>query len=186
MLLLLQIMPKFHLPIAILIVATLLTSSKVAAHESIFQNHLPQHNRRSSSSEDARSEKPPEFQLGTTGVCRLYSLSGYLALDSQGEMVPLREYCQQRRNWVWYEPDQFWQTFREVASAETISFTQTLDQDQVEAYAESICPFLEDGGTLQELAEIRSDAQLPIDFEQALAVAAIKTYCRQYRSQSLD
>jgi hypothetical protein len=128
-------------------------------------------------------DQPPEFQPGTPGVCRIYNLSGYMAMDQQGQVVPLSQYCEQQRNWAWYEPDDFWQEFRKVASAETITFAQSLTQARVEAYAQSICPFLEDGGTLQELAQMQTDAQLPADFEQAVTVAAVKTYCRQHRQQ---
>jgi hypothetical protein len=128
-------------------------------------------------------DQPPEFQPGTPGVCRLYHLSGYMAMNQQGQVVSLSQYCEQQRNWAWYDPDNFWQEFRKVASAETITFAQSLTQARVEAYAQSICPFLEDGGTLQELAQIQTDAQLPADFEQAVTIAAVKTYCRQHRQQ---
>lgn len=129
------------------------------------------------------AEQPPAFKPGTPGVCHLYQLSGYLAIDPQGQVVPLSEYCEQQRNWAWYETGDFWHEFREVAGAETLSYAQTLDRDKVEAYAQSICPFLANGGTMQELAEIRTDAQLPADFERAVTIAAVKTFCREHRQQ---
>lgn len=127
--------------------------------------------------------EPPAFRLGTPGICRFYNLSGYLAVAADGQLVPLEPYCEQQHNWVWYEESKFWQRFRDAASGETLSFAQTLDRHEIEAYALSICPFLEDGGTLAELQQIQADDRLPPAFEQAITVAAVRTYCRQYRSQ---
>jgi hypothetical protein len=127
--------------------------------------------------------EPPEFNPGTPGVCRLYNLSGYLAIAADGQLVTLKPYCQQQRNWVWYEEGRFWSQFRDTATAETMAFAQTLDRHEIEAYALTICPFLQDGGTLPELRQIQADDRLPPEFEQAVTVAAVRTYCRQYRSQ---
>jgi hypothetical protein len=123
---------------------------------------------------------PPEFRPGTAAVCGLYNLSGYLALDSQGQVVPLHSYCQQQRNWVWYENTQFWKTFRKIAAPDTLTYTQSLNRERVEAYAQSICPFLKQGGSLQELNQIQ-DQQLPAAFDQTVTNAAIRTYCPQHR-----
>jgi hypothetical protein len=127
--------------------------------------------------------EPPEFELGTPGICRFYNLSGYLALAADGQLVPLKPYCEQQRNWVWYEEGRFWQRFRDAATSETLTFAQTLNRHEIESYALSICPFLEDGGTLSELRQIQTDNRLPSEFEQAITIAAVRTYCRQYRSQ---
>jgi hypothetical protein len=173
---------RLGLTTLIVVLALLAVDRSVgAAHEGYARRQVQQ--QRVRLSKEQPSEQPPEFELGTPGVCRLYHLSGYMAMNQQGQVVPLSQYCEQQRNWAWYESDDFWQEFREVASAETITFAQTLDQERVEAYAQSICPFLEDGGTLQELAQMQTDAQLPADFEQAVTIAAIKTYCRQFRQQ---
>lgn len=161
---------------------TLLVVNPVSwAHEGYGQNRLL--NQREQLSNRQSQQEPAEFGLGTPGVCRMYNLSGYLALNADGQMVPLEQHCQQQRNWVWYETNELWERFRDVATAETIAFTQTLAQDRAEAYAQSICPFLEEGGTLQELAAVQADKQLPSDFEQAITIAAVKTYCPRYRSQ---
>ncbi|MBW4467238.1 MAG: hypothetical protein KME07_17570 [Pegethrix bostrychoides GSE-TBD4-15B] len=124
---------------------------------------------------------PPAFALNTAGVCWLYNLSGYLALDTEGEVVPLQPYCQQQHNWAWHEPAAFWQQFREVATAETLSYSQTLDQDEIEAYAQTICLFLESGGTVEQLTQIQSDQAFPDAFEQAVTLASVNSLCRQYR-----
>lgn len=132
---------------------------------------------------NSSAAEPPEFNPGTPGICRFYNLSGYMALDADGQLVALKPHCQQQRNWAWYEESRFWRRFRDAATGETITFAQTLDRHQIEAYAQSICPFLEDGGTLPELRQIQTDDRLPTEFEHAITIAAIRTYCRQYRSQ---
>lgn len=129
----------------------------------------------------AETAAPPEFNPGTVGICRLYNLSGYLALDAEGRILPLRPYCQQQRNWAWHEPKEFWQRFREVATVEAVNYSQTLDQQAIDAYAQSICPFLEAGNTLEQLTQIQANRPFPADFERALTVAAVDTYCQQHR-----
>lgn len=144
--------------------------------------------RSSRSTRSTADERPPaEFQPGTLGVCRLYNLSGYLAIDAAGQVVPLSQYCQQQHNWVWYQESDFWDAFRDVASPAVLDYTQTLDRHQVEAYANSICDFLSDRTldrqTLQQnLQQIQSDQQLLPDFERAVTRAAVKAYCPHYRS----
>lgn len=131
-------------------------------------------------------QEPPEFKFGTLGICRIYNWSSYLALASDGQVVTLRQYCQQQRNWVWYEEGRFWERFRDVATAETMTFAQSLDQNRIETYAQAICPFLADGGSFRDLAKIQADPPLPANFEQAVTAAAVRTYCRQYRDQLPD
>jgi hypothetical protein len=144
---------------------------------------LPQVRQSSLQLSGSSESEPPEFEPGTLGICRFYNLSGYSAVAADGQLVTLKSYCQEQRNWVWYEEGRFWRRFRDAATPETLAFAQTLDRHQVEAYAQSICPFLEDGGTLPELAEIQADSRLPTEFEQAVTVAAVRTYCRRYRRQ---
>jgi hypothetical protein len=127
------------------------------------------------------SEPPPPFELSAPGICRLYNLSGYFALDAAGAVLPLRSYCQEQQNWAWYLPGEFWQNFRQVASPETLNYVQTLDRDEVEAYAQAICPFLDSGAMPEDLARIQADQQFPPAFEQAVSAAAIRTYCPDYR-----
>ncbi|MEA5597472.1 hypothetical protein [Rivularia sp. UHCC 0363] len=123
---------------------------------------------------------PPAFDLNTAGICWLYNLSGYLALDTVGEVVPLQPYCQQQRNWAWYNSAPFWQQFRQVATVETLRYSQSLDPDAIEAYGQTICLFFKDGGSAEQLAEIQSDSTFPAKFEQAVTVAALNSLCRQY------
>lgn len=134
----------------------------------------------------ASAPEPPEFKPGTLGICGIYNWSGYLAVAADGRIVTLRQYCQQQRNWVWYEEGRFWERFRDVATVETLAFTQTLDRNQVEAYALSICPFLAEGRTVQDLSQMQADQQLPDAFERAVTIAAVRTYCRRYRDQLPD
>ncbi|MCU0524468.1 MAG: hypothetical protein MUF72_06545 [Elainella sp. Prado103] len=138
----------------------------------------------------SKHEPPDEFQPGTLGVCHLHNLAGYLAIDGAGRVVPLSQYCQQQRNWVWHHEDDFWEAFRDVASVEVLSYTQTLDRHRVEFYAQSICSFLSHGNPEQPnsrsnapqmLRQIQSDQQLPSEFERAVTYAATKTYCPQHR-----
>lgn len=143
----------------------------------------PQDRQRSSQTAAAETEPPSEFRLGTPGICRFYNLSGYLALAADGQLVPLEPYCEQQYNWAWYEESKFWRRFRDAATGETLAFAQTLNRHEIESYALTICPFLDDGGTLPELRQIQSDNDLPPEFEQAVTVAAVRTYCRQYRKQ---
>jgi hypothetical protein len=160
--------------------ALLFTASDATAHDGYARSRQQQPQRLTS--EPREAQEPPEFRLGTAGVCQLHQLSGYLALAADGQMLPLTEYCQQQRNWVWYEASDFWKEFRQVASVETLTFTQTLNRERVEAYAGSICTCLDDGTTLQELQKIQADDQLPADFERAVTIAAVKAYCRQHRA----
>jgi hypothetical protein len=166
----------YLLPTVLLSSLSLLIGAPSLAHEGYGS-------RTSQSTSAAEAVKPPEFKPGTPGVCRLYNLSGYLALNPAGRVIPLQQYCQQQHNWVWYANSKFWQAFRQNAASETITYAQTLDQARVEAYAQSICSFLNDGGTLQELAQ-QGDQKLPADFDQAVIKSAVETYCPQYRSAS--
>jgi hypothetical protein len=181
----------FKVGLASLTTLTLLTNPAPASAHEGYGRHQPQLRWLSTGSapgpSNARSQElHPEFALGTPGVCRLYNLSGYLALHADGAMVSLEQYCQQQRNWLWHETDELWERFRDVATEATLAFAQTLDQDRVEVYAQSICPFLEAGGTLQALAEMQSDQQLPADFDRAITIAAVHTYCDHYRSALRD
>lgn len=127
------------------------------------------------------TEQAPPFDLAAPGVCRLYNLSGYFALDAAGGLLSLHRYCRDQQNWAWYLPGEFWQEFRQVASPETLTYAQTLDRDKVEAYAQAICPFLKSGATAADLSRIQASQQFPPDFEQAVTTAAIQTYCPEYR-----
>lgn len=136
-------------------------------------------------SQPASAVLPPAFELGTAGVCWLYNLSGYLALDAEGEVVALQPYCQQQRNWAWHEPALFWRRFREVASAETLRYSQQFEPDAVEAYGQTICLFLKEGGSPEQLAQIQADQAFPSEFERAVTTASINSLCREYRKLRL-
>lgn len=131
-------------------------------------------------------QAPPEFDWTAPGVCRLYHLSGHMAIDSTGQVIGLRQYCRELQNWAWYEPSRFWRKFRRVATPEMLNFAQTLDRDSVEAYGQSICPFLQNGGTMQELTQLQANQQFPTGFEQAIIAASVRSYCPEYRSQLAD
>ncbi|HEY9663624.1 MAG TPA: DUF732 domain-containing protein, partial [Allocoleopsis sp.] len=64
-----------------------------------------------------------------------------------------------------------------MANARAIEVENELGQEDVVAYGSVICPFLDQGGTLAELRQIQGDGNLPRDFEVAVTVAAINTYC---------
>lgn len=163
----------------ILAVVLGLHSVPVAAHEGYARTVQRQRPATERSSRDV----PDEFMSGTLGVCRLYNLSGYQVIDALGQLVPLGEYCAQRRNWVAVEDGKFWQAFREAASDEVIAFTRTLSRESVYAYGTAICPFLQEGGTVQALRQLHRDQQLPAAFEEAILTAAITTYCPRLRQR---
>jgi hypothetical protein len=135
----------------------------------------------------ASDPTPPVFQTGTLGLCHLYNLSGYFAIDQTGAVVPLQPYCQDQQNWVWYAEGSFWRAFRRAATTEALTFAQTLDQQAIEAYALSICTLLNDESftpatAMQTLETVQSGGPLPIAFDQAVTQAAIRTYCPEHRS----
>ncbi|HEY9639789.1 MAG TPA: DUF732 domain-containing protein [Coleofasciculaceae cyanobacterium] len=123
-----------------------------------------------------------EFTQDALGVCRLYNLSGYSAINADGTLINLTRYCQQQQvqrstNYP------FWQSFLAVADQKTVDYAQTLGQQEVTAYGSTICPFLQNGGTLEQLRQIQVSGELPSGFEVAVAVAAINTYCPTYQSE---
>ncbi len=172
-------------PVFLALIALVPLTQPAIAHEG-YANHPQPESATPDSAAANQADQPPPFDLTAPGVCRLYNLSGYFALDAAGAVLPLPLYCQEQQNWAWYLPGEFWQEFRQVASAETLTYTQTLDRDKVEVYAQAICLFLESGATGEDLARIQADQQLPPDFEQAVTVAAIQTYCPDYRSVWAD
>lgn len=172
-------MPKLHTLFAIPVWLLGSTIQPAAAHEN-YGKHRPVQQQLARPSQQ---QDQPEFKPGTLGVCGLHQVSGYLAVTPDGQMVPLSQYCQQQQNWVWSAESDFWQEFRAAATPETVVFAQSLDRHEVEAYAHTICTFLDDGATLQEIQSVQSDQQLPASFERAVTIAAIKANCRQYRSK---
>lgn len=121
------------------------------------------------------------------GVCNLHNLGGYLVIDASGNLVPLPIYCQQAQPeptapTASREADRFWQTFNTVASSQTLDYANRVDRQSITAYAATICPYLEQGGTLQELRQLQSSQALPAGVDVAITVAAIHSYCPAYRS----
>lgn len=131
-----------------------------------------------------------EASLQATGICGLYNHSGYLVVNEAGQLVNVMDYCQnQQAQQAQPEPQAiprtsaFWQAFAATADSEARAVATTLGSDQVIAYGTTICPFLNQGGTLQELRQIQLDGNLPSGFETAVTVAAIQAYCPAYRSE---
>jgi hypothetical protein len=129
------------------------------------------------------------------GICGLYNHSGYLVVDETGNLVDMVEYCQQQqihqRSQVESQQSavestaasSFWRTFETTANAEARQMAATLGREEIMDYGTTICPFLQQGGTLHELRRIQTDGNLPSNFETAVTVAAIHTYCPAYRSE---
>lgn len=121
--------------------------------------------------------------IQTDGICGLYNRSGYLVVDETGNLVDVVEYCSHLRDQAEPRASAFWQTFESTATSDAIAVANTLNPDAVVEYGASICPFLEQGGSLRELRQIQGDGELPSDFEVAVTIAAIYTYCPTYRSE---
>lgn len=128
-----------------------------------------------------------DTSLQATGICGLYNHSGYLVVNEAGQLVNVVDYCQnqqaQQAQQTPPENSAFWRAFATTASSEARAVATTLGSDEVIAYSTTICPFLDQGGTLQELRQIQLDGELPSGFETAVTVAAIQAYCPAHRSQ---
>ncbi|NJR66592.1 MAG: hypothetical protein HC772_16800 [Leptolyngbyaceae cyanobacterium CRU_2_3] len=120
------------------------------------------------------------------GLCGLHNLSGYSAINSTGTLVNLTQYCRQQQGVQPSASYPFWQMFLKVADLETIAYAQTLGQNGVTAYGATICPFLQAGGTLEQLRQIQVNGELLSNFEVAVAVAAIHTDCPIYQTELVD
>ncbi|HEY9700260.1 MAG TPA: hypothetical protein V6D10_23600 [Trichocoleus sp.] len=123
------------------------------------------------------------YPPGTLGICHLAPLAGRVAVDSSGNLLVLSDYCRSQHDQLDAQAEQFWQRFVANANAETMTFARTLDRQSVVTYSTTICPFLENGGTLSELRQLQADNHLPVAFEVAITLAAIHTYCPAYRSE---
>ena len=117
------------------------------------------------------------------GLCNLYPLSGHAIIDTSGNLVTLPQYCQALREIEKSGSSPFWQAFLAAGNREAIAFAHTLEQKEVIAYSQTICPFLQGGGTLDDLRRIQSGGELPAEFEVAITIAAINVYCPAYRSE---
>lgn len=122
-----------------------------------------------------------EFAQDRLGVCPLYNLSGYSTLDIAGNLINLTEYCQGLSNTTEIRSNHFWESFVEVADDEAIAYSNIYGRTEVIAYGNTICPFLRNGGTLEELRQVQSDQSFPLTFNVAVTKAAIQTYCPTYQ-----
>lgn len=124
-----------------------------------------------------------EAQTAVPGICSVYRQAGYLIVDETGNLVALTDYCRHQEDLLPTHTNRFWQAFTETADQEALDIANTLTPEEVVSYGSSICPFLEQGGTLQDLRSLQGDGDLPSGFEVAVTVAAIHAYCPTYRSQ---
>ncbi|WP_416666437.1 hypothetical protein [Egbenema bharatensis] len=138
----------------------------------------------------ALASAQPALNASVSGVCGLNNRSGYLIVDEAGNLVDLVDYCRRHQNQLESRilpstpgSSAFWQAFEASASPEAIVVADSLGAEEVVAYASTICPFLEQGGSLPELRQIQGDGHLPTSFEVAVTYAAINTYCPAFRSE---
>jgi hypothetical protein len=116
-------------------------------------------------------------------MCRSYNASGYMIVDPNGRLINLQDYCNsQRTDGSSQQSQSFWEQFVRWADADAIAFANNLDRQDVVAYGATICPFLQNGGSLADLQQMQADSQLPTGFESAITAAAVDTYCPSYRS----
>jgi hypothetical protein len=124
-----------------------------------------------------------EFSQDRLGVCSLYNLSGYTTIDTHGNLISLTEYCQGLSNTSELRSNQFWNYFVDIADEDAINYANTYGRKELTAYGNTICPFLKNGGTLEELRQVQGDIQLPPTFDAAVTIAAIQTYCPTYQAE---
>lgn len=124
------------------------------------------------------------------GICGLHYYSGLTVIDRTGQVVSLEEYCASLPSptlLIEAPPvdgaTPFWQAFLRAASPAAVEFANSVGQPAVVTYGATICPYLQDGGSMQELRQIQSQSAIPQSFEVAVTIAAIHTYCPDYRSQ---
>ncbi len=159
--------------------------------------------------DEGESEESINFR-DRPGLCALRNeTSGRWVHDGNGQMVPLREICGDSDAWDAYvssfdeelaaiadnpiaEPltpeqvtpnQEFWLRFRTAASNEALEFARSLELSAVIDYGQTICPLLNDGVTMDEVRDTQVEADLPADFDAAVNVAAIHTYCPQHVTQ---
>jgi Protein of unknown function (DUF732) len=124
-----------------------------------------------------------EFAQDRLGICPLSNLSGYSAIDIEGNLVNLIAHCQGVSNTSELRHNAFWDSFVKTADDEAIAYANTSGRVEVTAYGNTICPFLQNGGTLAELRQVQSDQSFPPTFEVAVTKAAIQTYCPTHQAE---
>lgn len=122
----------------------------------------------------------------TPGICgQIYNLSGRSVILPSGEFLRMVDYCAAVRTSITTispEGEEFWQAFLAAASPEALRYAEAAGRDDVVAYGSSICPVLESGTSMTELRQLQEEGGLPVAFDSAVNVAAVNTYCSQYRS----
>jgi hypothetical protein len=124
---------------------------------------------------------------GYLGVCELNTLSGLSIIDDEtGEVRMLADYCPTEtatRLSLSEEGENFWQAFLSVASPRAIDFAARTNRQEVANYGATVCVVLDEGSSLQEVRRLQIEGGLPPSFDAAVNVAAINTYCPQYRAE---
>lgn len=137
-----------------------------------------------------RDDETPELDFGICGVGGYY-YSGLSVVDSRGQLVDVEAYCRSRslspdtlQNMPTEERDvAFWQAFLVAASPTALNFANAAGREKVVEYGQTICPFLQADNSMDELRATQAEGRTPPSFEAAVTVAAINTYCPNYRSE---
>ncbi|NJN86243.1 MAG: hypothetical protein HC881_07925 [Leptolyngbyaceae cyanobacterium SL_7_1] len=122
------------------------------------------------------------------GICAMQYYSGLATIDTDGQVVSLEDYCRAFPSVapetapISVEGNKFWQAFLTAASPAALAFAESTGQQAVIDYGMTICPYLDDGGSLPELRQIQSSLPIPPSFDVAVTVAAIHTNCPEYRA----
>lgn len=124
---------------------------------------------------------------GFLGVCELNTLSGLTFIDEEtGEVRVLADYCPTEtatRLSLTEEGEEFWQAFLSVASPNAIEFASKANRQEVANYGATVCVVMDEGASLQEVRQLQLEGGLPASFDAAVNVAAINTYCPEYRGE---
>jgi hypothetical protein len=124
---------------------------------------------------------------GFIGVCELNTLSGLTFIDEEtGEVRILADYCPTEtatRLSLTEEGEEFWQAFLSVASPNAIEFASKANRQEVANYGATVCVVMDEGASLQEVRQLQLEGGLPASFDAAVNVAAINTYCPEYRAE---
>lgn len=124
---------------------------------------------------------------GFIGVCELNTLSGLTFIDEEtGEVRILADYCPTEtatRLSLSEEGEEFWRAFLSVASPNAIEFASKANRQEVANYGATVCVVMDEGSSLQEVRQLQLEGGLPASFDAAVNVAAINTYCPEYRGE---
>jgi len=142
---------------------------------------------RSQAAADSDEEVQVVPVTGYLGVCELNTLSGLSVIDNEtGEIRILADYCPTEtatRLSLSEEGERFWRAFLDVASPRALEFASRANRQEVANYGATVCVVLNEGSTMQEVRQLQTQGGLPPSFDAAVNVAAINTYCPQYRAE---